>query len=272
MFGAPVRLRGAVKPQRAVPSALFTDPKMLMEALTQLSQMYSKLEEGLTRLETIAADWKQVKKGDPGTAGHSPDFEAVLAEVMARMPMFEQLDDERLVRVAQMVRDSMPKPKRGKRGKDAEAQVVPTKEELVAHLKEQLAAGNIKLSTKHIEGFEQTLAPIRNLASGFRGGGDTVVAGTGVVITNTINGNKQISVSGGGVNIETNKVTPLQVASNVELDLSALPHAFTAVLGVWKQGQLLDPTDPTFGWSRTDNIITVLNGFDTDVFLVQTTY
>lgn len=45
------------------------------------------------------------------------------------------------------------------------------------------------------EGLEQTISPIRNLAAGFRGGGDTVVAGSGVSIANDGNGKKVIATT-----------------------------------------------------------------------------
>lgn len=62
------------------------------------------------------------------------------------------------------------------------------------------------LKMEHIgnftEGMEQTLSPIRHLAAGFRGGGDTVDAGTGISIT-TVNGKKVISSSATAISILT---------------------------------------------------------------------
>lgn len=60
------------------------------------------------------------------------------------------------------------------------------------------------IKTKHIDGFEQTMASYRSqMVKGMgyvHGGGDTVGAGTGVTITN-VNGTKVISTAGGsGIN------------------------------------------------------------------------
>lgn len=83
---------------------------------------------------------------------------------------------------------------------------------IVEKVFELLSTGKKKLSIKHLddfnEGLEQTIAPIRHLANGFRGGGDTVIAGTNVVITSDASGKKVINALGGGFTILLPTETP----------------------------------------------------------------
>ena len=89
----------------------------------------------------------------------------------------------------------------GKDGKDGRDGKDTDEEIIIEKVFELLQSGKKKLSTKHLsdftDGLEQTLRPIRSLMAGFRGGGDTVVAGTGIAITTNANGNKIISSTGG---------------------------------------------------------------------------
>lgn len=97
------------------------------------------------------------------------------------------------------------KGKDGKNGTDATVDIPAFADKMAEYmLKEK------KLTTKHIgdftDGLEQTLRPIRSLVTGFRGGGDTVGAGSGITITNT-NGVRVISASGGaGFQVPTGTV------------------------------------------------------------------
>lgn len=165
----------------------------------------------------------------------------------------------------------LPKPKDGK---NAEVNV----EEVVATLLN--APKGKRLTVNHIdglrEGIEQTArAFTAQLGKGYlHGGGDTVKAGTNVTLTKNSDGTTTISASGsgGGANVSTEKLTPTTSGSNITLNLTGLTHTFTAILGVYKNGQLLDPNDTSFGWSRSSNTITVLNATTDDVFLIQYTY
>lgn len=65
-----------------------------------------------------------------------------------------------------------------------------------------------KITTKHIDGLEQTLSAFSNqLGRGYlHGGGDTVKAGTNIIITTNADGTKTITAtggSGGGSSVET---------------------------------------------------------------------
>lgn len=84
-----------------------------------------------------------------------------------------------------------------KDGKDA---VVTT--ELILKALEELPDDRKPLTKAEFEGIKQTMSSLSH-AVGMRRGGDTVVAGTGVTITQNSTGNKVISASAGGVNFET---------------------------------------------------------------------
>lgn len=117
--------------------------------------------------------------GRPGTDGKdgvSPDPKAVAAVLKKTV----------LAYLKTYAKDGPP-------GKDG-----PQLEEVLTAFAEQLARGTKKLPLEAIAGLEGRLAEMRNHVarqSGMRGGGDTVVAGPGVTITNTVNGNKRISAT-----------------------------------------------------------------------------
>lgn len=108
------------------------------------------------------------------------------------------------------------------------------------------------------------------------GGGDKVVAGTGILITRNSNGTTTItntgSSGGGGGTTTIESLTPTAAGSNITLDLTELSQPFSIINGVFKNGQLLTVSDPTFGWSRLGNTITVLTATTDDLFQVDYTY
>ncbi len=179
-----------------------------------------------------------IQKGDPGKDA-VVDEEALVQKVLSKV--------------------KIPKPKDGAPGLDAvvnEKKIAKMVTELInvsgaikaPEVNHDLVAdkvlelfhtGKKKLSTKHIgdftEGMEQTLRPIRSLAAGFRGGGDTVAAGIGVTITNS-NGVKTISASASG-NVVDNEVV---AGSGTTFTLAATPIAGS--VKVYALGQRLKLT------------------------------
>lgn len=94
---------------------------------------------------------------------------------------------------------------------------------------------------------------------------------SGISATDGGNGVADITVSGGGggLTYEIDGVTPVTSGSSITLDLTTLAHTFVAILGIYKNGQLLNPSDATFGWTITGNSATVLNAANTDEFDVE---
>lgn len=249
----------------------------MLQALQELTHLYNELKPALDRVLALESGYKDIKQGPPGLPGRSIKgdkgdpgksivHEEVVADVVKKISQPEVLQDHLKV-VAGMVLANMPKVKgkRGKRGADGKGVDADTMRAVV----EQIAAAR-KIRPEHIEGLEQTLSALRN-AQGMRGGGDTVAAGSNITITYS-NGKAIISSTGGGANVTVEELAPTTSGSNITLNLAQLTHTFTAVLGVWKNGQLLTKSDATFGWSRSGNTITVLNATTDDQFQVQYTY
>lgn len=86
----------------------------------------------------------------------------------------------------------------GRAGKDGKA---PSLETIVASVLEEITSGK-KLTIDHIDGLTDGLAQLKDFlkVGGYRGGGDTVAAGTGVTITIDANGHKVITATGGAGN------------------------------------------------------------------------
>lgn len=284
-------MRGALKPRKPVISlfTMFGDQQEFMQFVQQVIELHGMLKAGLATLDEKIASVDALKR-DPTTI--TPSAEAVAQEMLKRvagptaesvaallrpylqevpktediaaiaaalLPQQKPINLERLARkVSKKIRIKIP--------------AAASHEDLVRGVIEELKAGK-HLSVEDMKGFkeglEQTISPIRRLAEGFRGGGDTVVAGNGITITNTPNGNKQISASNNVGSIYIQKLSPTQVASNITLNLALLDHTAARVLSIIKNGQTLDPSDATFGWSVAGLIVTVLNGFTSDVFLIN---
>lgn len=149
------------------------------------------------------------KKGDPGAPG-SPgtpgatavvDYDAVIKKVLKQIP----------------------KPEKPKEVKIDHAAIADKVVEMLQTDK--------KLNVKHIDGFaegmEQTLSPIRRLAAGFRGGGDTVRAGSNVTITTDINGKKVIAATSGTPTIYSEVLTDSGDHKNY-----TAAHTITSVLSL----------------------------------------
>lgn len=293
MRGTPVRLVGrmvAKKPVGNTPSPFA--PMEILGMFGELNDLYKKVSGQIAALEKVAATWEQVKKGPPGDMGlpgRSVDHQAVVRDVAK---LIRQPEDGVAPTVEEVVAAALPHlTKKIEKLTKPKAAVVkaqtetPKLQDVVDAVFEHLDSGKKKIKLEQVDGIENKFAEVRNAAamgsepkiygknSWERGGGDTVKAGTGVTITTNEDGNKVINaVGGGGSNVATQKLTPTQAGSSITLDLTGLAHTFSVILGVYKNGQLLDPSDPQFGWSRVGNTTTVLNGFDTDVYLVQYTY
>lgn len=76
----------------------------------------------------------------------------------------------------------------------------------------------------------------------------------------------------GGTNVALERLLPTQSGSNITLNLTQLSNVYLDILGIFKNGQLLNETDASFGWSQAGDTITVLNGFTSDIFYVDYTY
>lgn len=259
---------------------------ILVKFLSDVKDLHEKIVAKLPELDEIVQKKFGPKgdKGEPGKAGHTPT-DRELAELV-RIHLENHLGSLTEERIAEYITPLIPEPRQGEAGlpgKDGKAGL-PGKDgmhaspEAVIEKIKQLPRGK-KLKVEDLvddwnDVRGKLLDEVRRTGQAYlHGGGDTVEAGTNVTLARTSGGKVRISASASGSSsIATEKLTPIQSGNNITLDLTGLAHTFTAVLGIYKNGQLLDPGDATFGWSITLNTATVLNAAPTDVFLVNYTY
>lgn len=153
------------------------------------------------------------EKGDRGDDGESPeiDIQSIAQEVLQRI-------------------------KAPKDGKDAVIDI----EEITESVHKAFTSKK-KLKPTDLDGWEQTIAPIRSLAAGFRGGGDTVTAGTNVTITTNANGQKVISSSGGaGATFYTE--TPIGDINGINT-VYTVANSITTIVAFSLNGQFIHPSE-----------------------------
>lgn len=188
-------------------------------------------------------------KGDPGKDAPAINFEQVISAVLGKITI----------------------PKDGKPGKDAvitkdhieKIAEVASKKVKIPETKSpdpinvideimKMPEGK-RLSSKHIDGLEQTLNSFRTqMSRGYlHGGGDTVAAGTGITISVNSKGTKIINATGSGGSWNQDKVLTRTNGTNY-----TLPSAPTSVLFLYLNGQLiLNTRDYTY--SGTAIVMTV---------------
>lgn len=204
-------------------------------SVDELKKLYYQLYDGIKLVESAIEHFKAVKQGDQGIPGEKPTSAELLALIRPLLPEVKDGKTPTPEEVAAIVQRYLVQPQNGKDGisptsdeiatklvaskkllryldkriksevQTKEAQTELNQEDIIEQVVTELEKRDTVINTKKIEG---RFAEIRNQiaqkseaynppAGSKRGGGDTVVAGTGVTITNTRNGNKQISASGG---------------------------------------------------------------------------
>lgn len=175
-------------------------PDMLAQIEVAKKELVEASESTIKHATQMRASFEAIKKGPPGLAG-KPAKEVDLDEVARRAALLVPkpkdvepviIDEKRIAkRAAKYIKVS----------KIPVAEAVDS-DTILQKVVEMLKGGDVKLHVRNLEGFEQTIAPIRSLAAkngGIRGGGDTVKAGTNVVITTNGSGQKVINVVGAGL-------------------------------------------------------------------------
>lgn len=219
----PVRMRGPLAPTRRpmlpTPAVNPFDITTIMQMFTQLTAMHDEVLQVAADLEKKCTEFDDIKQGPeglPGLPGPAPDHEKIVADVLKKVrvpadgksPQVQALAGALLPLMVRHFEKNKPKVKDGKPGVDAAP--VDTAM-LLDKLFEEIQSGKRKLSIGHIEGLDNKFAEVRNAAAmgteiygkntWKRGGGDTVEAGTGVTVVETVNGRKRISVIAAPVGI-----------------------------------------------------------------------
>lgn len=116
----------------------------------------------------------------------------------------------------------------------------------------------------------KTTIGIRNNGVLVPGDFDTIdLLGT---LTGANQGGGVVGITGSGgssANIDTRVVAATQSGANITLDLTTLPHTFTGIEFVTRNGPV---TTPVLDWSLSGNTITVFNADASEIFQVQYTY
>lgn len=124
------------------------------------------------------------------------DIESIKEEILSSIPVPKPIDENKLL--AKFLRN-IPEKKGDLKIITEQVETDPLS--VVDKIMELVNDGKLKLKTKDIDGLEQTIQAFQSqLGRGYlHGGGDTVVAGTGITITTNANGNKVISADISGV-------------------------------------------------------------------------
>lgn len=156
------------------------------EALSHIGVLFDKLDE------------IGIKQGDPGKDGDSPDIEEIVLQVLARIRKPQDGKDADTRAIMQEVLKKIPKPvDEQKMARRIFAALKKLQPKTIVELRKEIKESEPGITKSELDA---RIAEIRNHVATSRalhGGGDTVVAGTGVTITDTVDGNKRISASGG---------------------------------------------------------------------------
>lgn len=220
-----------------------TQIRDLKEMLAQLSVRIDTMQ-GFGGMFQMMKQGKPGRDGDKGDDGHTPTSQELYTLIEPLIPHVEDGHTPTQDEIEAVVRKYIIQPKDGKTpGAEEIAQALLGSKRLAKYINEQvkvqtettlaevgkqeqgeetmiekIAAELEKrgYSMPDIKKIENRFAEIRNQISApynpppgsKRGGGDTVVAGTGVTITNTRNGNKQITATGTVATWRTPPETP----------------------------------------------------------------
>lgn len=196
-------------------------------SVEDLKKMHDEVKQHVADIEKSLGN---IKQGAPGTPARQVDLQEVarLASQLVPTPKNGNTPIVDHKKIARMAAKFIEVPK-VEHGKDADPATVA---QLLA---EKFENGEIKVSHKNIEGLDDKFAEVRSKVATEveqygkntwkRGGGDIVVAGTGVTITTNGSGQKIINVSGGG----TPKIADLSAQCDGSNKIFTIPE-FTTIL------------------------------------------
>lgn len=194
--------------------------------MDELRKMHAALAPAIELAKKALATFEAIKQGTPGMPGtHGkpgiPGKNVTPAEVEAAVIKHLKQPENGVSPTAEAIAEEVLKSKklfkfiqkRLKKGEDGKA---PEMDSIVGMVIGEIAKQGLPIEM--IKGLDGKISEIRNhvaLAGAVygkdtwaRGGGDTVEAGTGITITTTVNGQKQISASGSSSSYLTATQTP----------------------------------------------------------------
>lgn len=163
----------------------------LLDLADEMQTLRGKVTEAIMYAKAIKPE-----KGEPGRDAPKLDEKMVAQELAKRIPKPRDGKDADEAAITKRVIARIPKPRDGIDGKDAVVDHEKIASRVLEVLKEQ------KLKPEHVEGIGEMMQKYwqkvqKQSKSGvMRGGGDTVLAGTGITITRDSVGRSTIAASG----------------------------------------------------------------------------
>jgi len=200
--------------------------QLLKKAESELVQIFSYVRGKADEMNGVIQNAKNITKGDAGTPGKDAPLPKKGIDYWTPAEQRAILNE---------LKAAIKPPKDGSPGKDA----ILTGEVLWAMI-DKLPKGK-RFKVDHVDGLDQTLSALRNLAArgGVRGGGDSVAAGSNITITTNSTGQKVIATSGGGGALVGSQEKSTTNPNGV---LTTFAFTHTPTLIYWN-GQFLTLTD-----------------------------
>lgn len=204
-------------------------PLDAMNAFRELIDLAEEMRALRSDLESAITNAKAAYKGDPGKDAPPVDEAALLTRLLHRVRQpkdgadGKSIDERKLLKKVVREIALYHLPKDGAPGRDAEID-----HEVLAEQVTQNLISKKKLKPEHIDGLQKTLKSFhRSVQKGtalLRGGGDIVVAGTGIAVVRNADGKRVISATGGAYYTPTGAVN----ASNRTFGVTAQPTSVIA--------------------------------------------
>lgn len=272
MRGSPVTVRGKLLPPRkAIPVPIvspFSLPQTTLEMISQLKAMHEQVLTLITSLETKHENFDKIKQGPPGIGlpGLDADHATIVRDVVKQIrqpqdgksPAVEAIAAALYPLVLGYVKKNLP-PMPTATKIEVPKPIDPA--EIVEAFFAALEKGDKKIKIGQIDGLDTKFAEVRNAAAlgstpeiygkntWARGGGDTVVAGSGVTIVETVDGTKKISASSSGFNVIA--VTGTINDSNLIFNAASQP----TLLNI--NGAFYQQTGGAITWTYVAGVITL---------------
>lgn len=228
--------------------------ELIQEIFGAVKQMQGDYTKGTTLVQSALDKFDRVKRGEDGKSMEEKDIEQTVKKFLV-MPTAHEVAAVVLqqVDIAATVKDTLRQlvdgvtptieevaeellsskrfikyvKKYAKPGKNADPTDIDA---IIEAVRTQLEAQPIHF--QRVAGLESKFAELRaHVAGSTRGGGDTIVAGSGVTIVDTVNGNKRISASG-GAGFTRLTATGAVNAANVTFTFTQAP-TYVVADGVW---------------------------------------
>lgn len=221
---------------------------MMAKMMSDLLKLHKQFLNGMEELSAYAKTIKNLPKGDKGDMP-KVNYDHIIKTITASIPKPKDGESPNEDAIVEKVSKRIRQPKDGETPVINEAKIadrvlklIPKSnttevdhEKLADMVVKRISDGK-KLKIEHVAGLRSEVDSYRSQLAGkvygkdtwARGGGDTVVAGTGITFTIDANGNKIINSSGSG---NTAKSTDLSSQCNGSNLVFTIP-AFTTIISL----------------------------------------